>query len=697
MTESKEVEVPKVPIPISHIVVLIILTLLIFCWGYITRTMAGPKYWTVTGAWLPWIYIMMLIAFLGRKGINIDRTFLIAVFYALLLVTAKWYYFSGTSEVDFINNISGTFSSALALGAWPSDAQRYLGKLLPNWLVVSDSAAANRYYLGGGEPMWGAFIGPIVTWTLIFLALSFMGLSLSFFLLGPEFYETEHLPFPITVPMVHVINNTYAEEKAKFGDIFFNVKAHKVFWAGVLIGIIVNIPYIISQVLPAIPVGAYIGGGYGVYPMEAIMPGIVDAVHSVFPNAVWITGSITLVCILIFMLVPIEVGTSALFWTFLLGWIYPGVATRLGILAPGADVYSSYPIPLGYLWDTGSEVAGSLGLGIIAIWLMRDRIKKAVSAFSKDKDFQVGGLSMRIGMIIFGISVLLFLAIWMAAGLDPLTTVLMFLYFLITTIGGTYHYAQLYWYLGACTAYSGWKLIQPVSAGLGLLPAVPTETSANAAVFGYSVATMGSCVGAFNTNCMINPSVLVLTYQAGASTRADLRRLFIYLATILVVLVPFSLAFDAWFNSHVGISNTSQFSMDLGWWNPASASMDLGVRTITWAAGTLPVVEQAAVMLASTVFLVFAYFISAKIPVLGYIFNPIGMVCMGYGWSPWLTVLLGVIFKYILNRIAGPRRAYEITIALISGIAVGFGILFPILGAYVWITTSAPNLAALWK
>jgi hypothetical protein len=683
----------KQKIPVFHLVIIILAAYVTFLWGYITRIPSGPKYWTVTGTFLPWFYIMLVVALVGKRGIKLDKTLLIAILYLFVLTCGKWYLFSGTSEVDFYNNISGTLSSALSMGAWPSEASQYLGNLIPSWLVVHDSAAAGRYFYGGGEPIWGPMVAPILTWSLIFVSLALMGLCTTFFLIGPEWYETEHLPFPLTIPTRYVINKTYTEDPVKFGDIFYNIKGNRIFWVGIIIGMIANIPYIVSQILPAIPVGAFIGGGYGVFPITSIIPNIVEMVQSVLPNATWIVVTIAIFNILIYMLVPFEVCTSTLFWIIVMGWLYPGIATRAGLLAPGADVGSTGPIPLGYF----NPASTNLGLAFIVIWLMRGRLKQAFSSFSKD--FEVGGFSMRLGMTLLLIGILMFWGIWIMAGLDPLSTILLWLMFFLTSIGGAYYYAQLFWYGAHCTGYEGFKLVWPISAGLGLLPTTPTATSVNAAAFGYMTTTMGTCVGAFESNSMINLSQLSVTYAIGADTKADLRRLFIYILVAIVFLVPFAFIFDAWFNSHVGITNTSQSSMDMAWWNPASAALDLGVRSITWSVGVQPIPERAAGMFAIAIFVFIAHIISSKILLLGYIFNPIGLATAGIEtyWSGWLNPLFALIFKYILNRVAGPRRAYEVTIALVSGIAVGVGLLYPLLGLYVLFTSSLPNLAMLWK
>ena len=682
-------------IPFHHIIVVVILTWIAFVWAYITRVGAGAKYWTVTGAWIPWIYIVMIAAYIGRKfGKTLDKTLLIAIIFVLGIVTAKWYYFSGTSEVDFINNLSGTFSASLAIGVWPPEASQYIKDLLPSWLVVWDPTAASRYYNGGGEPIWSAYIAPIIAWSLIFISLAFQMVPLSFTLLGPEFYEVERLPFPITIPSRFVINSTYTEDPANFGELFFNMRKYRIFWIAFVVGFLINLPYIVSQILPAVPWGAYIGGGYGVLGIDQIIPNIVEIVQSVFPNAQWVVCTIALVNILVFMLIPYEIATTYLIWLIGIGWVYCGIATRMGLIPVGGNPWWSGPLPLIFI---ANPFAANLGLGLIVLYLLRRRIRELFTLFSRGGE--IGGIPVRLSLSLLILGILMFIAIWSAAGLDPLTSFLLWLFFTITSIGGAYYYAQLFWYGAHCTGYNLWKIVYPVSASLGLLPTVPTPGHRAAAVFGYYTATMGTCVGAFESNSMYNASIITTIYSLGADTKADMRRLFIYVLTALVVLAPFAFFFDAWFNSHVGIANTSQSGMDMHWWNPALAAMDLGVRSITWSAGPMPIHIQAMGFIGWAIFIVICYFITARIPILGYFLNPIGVASIGIEnfWCGWVNPLIALIIKYLLTRAVGARRAYEITVEVVAGLAVGFGVLYLILGAYTFFSLSIPTITALWR
>jgi hypothetical protein len=196
---------------------------------------------------------------------------------------------------------------------------------------------------------------------------------------------------------------------------------------------------------------------------------------------------------------------------------------------------------------------------------------------------------------------------------------------------------------------------------------------------------------------MYNATILASTYSLGAGTKVDMRRLFIYMLVVLMALPPFAFAFDVWFNSHVGVANTAESDM-IGW-NPAGAALDLGVRSITWGAPPVPVHEAVAWQIGWALFIFACYFITARFPLLDYFLNPLGMTSFSHTlyFIGWFNPLMGLILKYLLTRVFGAKRAYDAIVEFASGFAVGFSLLFIVMGAYVFFSISLPTIAAYWR
>ena len=686
-----KVEAPAaMKVSASHIIILVLVAWLGFVWGEVSTWPAGALQATITGTWLPWFYIMLLAAIIGKKTVKvIDKTLLVAIIFTFAILTGKAYYFAAVGECNFYYNLGGTFAPSVCIGAWPPEASQYLKDLLPSWLVAWDPLATDRYYRGGGEPIWGPMIAPIVTWSVIYIAIAFQMMFLTFAIVGPGFWETMRMPFPITIPSRFVINNVCTEDPKQFGDLFFNIRKFRVFWVGVLIGALFYFPIMMQRLFPG-PAWQYWAAYINI---ETIFPGITNAIRTVFPNAIGTAGFTSPALIMVFALVPYSVATASLFWHFITCWLYPGVATRLGLIPAGASVVWGGPIKIGAYVHNWTTLC--LALGLIALYALRGRIAEFVNLVRVNGS--IGGVSARVLLGLFIISTLLFLSIWSAAGLDPLTNFLLWLLYFITSIGGAYFYAGVLWMGGNCKGYQIWWIPYTIGAPLGLLPTTPTPGHRAAAVFGYYTAAMGTCVGAYDGNCMYNATILASTYSLGAGTKVDMRRLFIYMLVVLMALPPFAFAFDVWFNSHVGVANTAESGM-IGW-NPAEAALDLGVRSITWGAPPVPVHEAVAWQIGWALFIFACYFITARFPLLDYFLNPLGMTSFSHTlyFIGWFNPLMGLILKYLLTRVFGAKRAYDAIVEFASGFAVGFSLLFIVMGAYVFFSISLPTIAAYWR
>jgi hypothetical protein len=62
---------------------------------------------------------------------------------------------------------------------------------------------------------------------------------------------------------------------------------------------------------------------------------------------------------LVFALLPYQIATTILVWVLLVGWLYPGVATRMGLIPAGASPMWYGPIVLGVLaWNHTAICSG---------------------------------------------------------------------------------------------------------------------------------------------------------------------------------------------------------------------------------------------------------------------------------------------------------------------------------------------------
>jgi len=687
MTEEKKI---LAKISIAEIVALILIAWICFVWGFVTRSLSLVKYWVVTGTFIPYIYILLVVGYLGKKGVKVSKEFVLVLMFVLMLFTAKWYYFSGSSEVNFYNNIAGSFSSAMAGYQFPAEAKDYLPGLVPAWLIPQDEAATALYYSGGGDPNWAVFVGPVVAWSLIMISIALVSWPMIFLIFGPQWWEVERLHFPMTIPAIFTVNETFpSEESEEKGEwlrlLNTKIARNKVFWIAFAVGIVLNAPYIATQLVPALPLGGVIGGGYGTYPIN-----LEPLVAAVLPNA-QLNASLVIYNCLLYCIFPLDLSVTIAIVGIFVGLIYRPAVTRAGIVPPGVSPGDAWPFPHDSL-----RIGTYLGLAVVVLWATRDRWRRAFGAFSKD--FEVEGISMRLGMILMLLGTVLMIAIWTAAGGNVVMIIFWFLIFTIVNIGGAYYYATAFWYAADCHGYDSWRLGFPVGAGLGIWSDTPPQTNPALAIYGLASSSMGTCVGPYESNGVWSQSIATITYGFAKGVKADVRKIFTYILIILIALIPFALVMNTYVNSHVGIANTGETGMDVNWWNVVNAALDTGNRGLTWSIGYLPLGEYWLATGIGAVLIIIIGWLRTAFP--WFFIHPLG-VLIGLagsgGWIGWPNMIIGIVLRVVLDRTLGPKRTLEYMIPIISGVALGLGALYILVGFTVMFTSSLPNLAALWK
>jgi len=682
ITEKK-----RTKISIVEIVALVLIAWLVFSWGYISRTFSMDKYWTLMGAFLPFIYIVVLVGFLGKKGIKIGKEFTLALMFILMLTTAKWYYFSGSAEVNIYNMISGGFVAAIVAPNFPAGSMEYIAELAPSWLLVLDPQASSVIYYGGGDPAWGVFVGPIITWSLLYISVFLISLPMIFFVFGPQWYDVERCQYPITVPAAYTLNETYpTEENGEWGRLLSFRGRNKWFWIAFLIGVIVNLPYLISQVFPATPLGLFAHTYFGCYNID-----IYSAVADVLPNA-QVNMALGVFVILIIAMFPMDLVLSLLIFRIFTGFIYRPLVTRMGIVPPGIDPGTAWPWPHAVFCNTG----GHIGIALFVLWATRHQWMKAFSSFKKD--FEVNGMSMRAGMIMMFIGIIMLIGIWTAAGGNLLVTIVWFIIFTLFNLGGAYYYATAMWYGADCSGYQCWQLVFPVGMAMGLFSPTPPQPDPKAAfIEGLATSSSGTCVGFYEGNCVWSQTLMSATYGLARRVGADLKKFVIYITIGFIFMIPFALTLETYVLAHVGLSNVGQYPNDITNWNVIANALDQSVRSVTWSIGALSFTDMWLWTIIGAIFFFAIGWLRTIFP--WFFLHPLGVLIgiRNSWWVGWLNIIIGLLIKLVVERALGPRRAIELLEVVLSGFVIGMGCLYLPTGLYLALNISIPNLIALWQ
>jgi len=672
-----------------ELIIYAIFACLMFAWFYPARVLSVAKYWSMAAIWVPFILVLFIATILGKTSpkLRLGATTLLIITYALAINSGKDYYLSAVIGANLIDcTISGGFTSYMPLMVWPTGADTSLAPYMPNWLIPKDVAAAQSYFSGTGSVNWSAFTGPISSWSVMYISYAIFGLTLLFFFLGPHFAEVERLIFPMTIPFVFAANEVVRQDR--YGGLFSLKETRlKAFWVAVIIGVVLNTPFIIGQLFPAIPLGGMAGGGYGQWPL--LFQSWYPALNEILPGAA-IDTTITMTYIFVTALMPVSFIVTMLASLSVFTWLYPTLAIRAGWVPAGGNPMVAMPFPVFYFAWPGMEI----GLGLVVLWRIKGRIIRALKTFTGE-DYVVHGVSMKIAISILIISGLVFLGFWVAAGVPLLMVIAWAIISLVDTIGGARIWAEYQNLSGCCFVPAHNYMLFPIGAGLGLWSAIPPNAANSALVMTTMLPSLSTCAGPFEGNSVITPQQYNYPYGAGHGIKADLRKVFFAMMTILIIVFPFAFTYNVWFNNHVGLANTGDASLGAFLWQTANWQLWSGVESLTgaplspeqfWGVVTAGAISSIAV---ESLRAYFPWFAISTVAVIS------GM--SQTWWIGWVNGLIALVMKYSLTKVLGPRRAYEMIVPILAGIMCGFVLGYIIVGIVITTTVSIPNLNVLWK
>ena len=256
---------------------------------------------------------------------------------------------------------------------------------LPSWMTPRDPAAIIAFFQGGSRVPWGAWAGPILAWSLFFLALVAIELALVI-MLRRQWIASERLTFPIVYLPLQM-----TAEGAGF-------LRNPVMWAGFAIPFVLESLLAINYLFPAVPAVELRGKFFLVSPPRP-WNGMGGLVIGYYPIAVGLA-----------YFIPTDVSFSC--WFFLLASKLLNVAaTALGLDQAGALGQSRLPFK-------EEQAAGAwIALGIMVLWMGRRSLARAFRGgegrlLGWARWLLIGGLAVALGFVIAA-----GLAWWMALGM----------------------------------------------------------------------------------------------------------------------------------------------------------------------------------------------------------------------------------------------------------------------------------------
>lgn len=541
---------------------------------------------------------------------------------------------------------------------------------MPGFLAPKDTAVINAFFYGG-EYNGGQWLMPIAFWITWSIAL-YCGSYLWTFAFRKPMIEVERLPFAFVLPSTYPAVWATEEEGGKPRLFNFALRLSKLFWVGLLLGTIVNLPNALSALTPIV---------FPNYVFQVPLD-LTPFTRNILPGAMF-TGYFPPVDVMAASLAPLDVLATVVVWWIAFGILYPVIGIRAGVLpyTPGDEGSNPWSTTLGpFKAGTFATVGISIGLGVWMIWRYRSSwINMFRAAFNPSKlrqeDLEDQGVKYRLvvigGIIFFAVIALMFILggapIPMAIAGPLLFIVFMYGWIRVDAEAGIYipdtnNYQGMFFDLGTFTGQWGPR---------------PDPNAFNAQMM-YSAFGSGSRMASYGMHHQFE------SYKIGylLETRAKDILVISLISMVSIAFVSVGL-WPLWYTTLGGYTTMSAVEYH-AWSMPIPWSLTYGTPTPPGTAETwlYVILGTATVFIINILRSRFTWFF----------LSPVGMLVTGPNISWWPVWTFAFVLKYIITKIGGARLYEQVWIPIVCGFVGGTGITFILTSWVGFFTRGLPTL-----
>jgi hypothetical protein len=665
---SEEVRVVKIPwIPI------ILLTILVNFVGGLWVMLTGPmrSFYNLgiilcsiafaTSFYILHIILGGLVQLTGSKWLASKLTKENMVYLFIIGSCAAWFMSPTGSAHQAYGGFIGTRL------AYPAESV----KLFPTF-VAPATEFCRPLMTGGAAVPWDVWAPFIVFWWLYFygVALFFTAAAT---ILRKDWIDVERIPFQQAMILYEAIKRMPTPEKPRF-----KLSPTSPFSIGVLLGIVFNLPILLTYLFPWFP---------DIYAWRTNTCGH-GSITSLSGTPFWELVGITMVnkhpiAVSVMYLAPLNIVFNIWFWYFvylilmqvayIMGY-YTGLREEpTGCCRCWGPVNVRMDAP--FKWDafsSGGIIAMTFFYLIIRWRYLRDTLR---AAFGKYGEFEKGEpVSYKISWLLFAVGFILIMAVWMAAGMDLAAAFLLpvTIFFFWTTKTRIWGMTGTY----IRTAEHGHTLYR-----LLLWPKAPEP------IVNHPSFVLAAYNSQFNVDCPENQNAgsyfsAFATYRLADLLKVDTRNVFKVLLAVQALAPLISVITWCWGMHVFGAGK-------LGWGAyVGSPPLERNANPANWnrLPGTDPWVHIFAIGFIAMGVISYLHARFVWFP-----FEPIGFLmafseaCLFFGM--WLPALIAWILKYLTLRIGGSKLYEEYGIPVAAGFAIGFvsiSFIGGIIGIYRW-------------
>lgn len=615
---------------------------------------------------LPMLWNLLILYLFSRisKSFKLSQQDLTLLFMILWLSAGSMYasygmYYWPPSELL----VGGSMDYAIrGLAAGDPYSSVWQANLAPI-LAPKDSAVVKAFWYGGAFD-FAAWLGPIIFWILWALAI-YLGMTFMGYTLRKPLVEIERLPFPGVASTIYLLKYYTTETDGK--PLMFNFKLNisKLFWIGVIVGIIFSIPGQIANLMPM-----YSGANALVaYPVD------LSILSGVLPGAV-LGGTIYITDIMVGQFVPMDALATAVLYWFVFGVLFQTTSVRVGWMPIGG--------PPPFLWDTFAWLGIVPGLGVYVIWKYRDHLYNIFAKGLKGEREEDDGVSY--SLIAWGSigTYLLQVVLFAIIGTPIIMAILIPLLYTVFMYGWTRQACEIDEFLPDTSTYA--PIIFSTGTFLGQWGPPPSPSSAAFnTILLYHAYGCGVDGDAGRMSAFQMPHFFK-SYKLAYETNTKSSDVMVIGLITMISTIIFAYFTWPWFMTRFGGSSTI-YQLE---------HADLDDNILPWTYGTPPsrptIPEAWTYFIVGIITVFIIYYLRAKF--VWFFINPIGTAMLPGGW--WPTWLIALVIKYVVLKIGGSKFFEEKWIPFVVGFIAGFAALYIFGAAIVFFGTALPAWISRW-
>ncbi|MGC9014364.1 MAG: DUF6785 family protein [Thermoproteota archaeon] len=673
------------PLYITFLVILMYISVF-FSWA---SEAAIGKSGTLVGWFIPYIYFFLLLEFLGRISprFRLNPAQIIALLIPLTYASGKSYLSYGAVGETWFDAALQSGFMAFTVGAQVvSDAYKVAVRTLPSFFIPHSDLAVQIVWngLSAGQTIpWDVWVGPVITWALVYITMNVLNIGLGFLLLGPQWTEVEHLVFPLSVPSIYAIEQfTSRDEQGR--SKLFSISQNKVFWVSFVIGFILSSLPFLAEVFPPLAIwGAFYWGEFPLAPLR-------DYLNPLLPGAD-LGATFILMQAVLMVLLPYEIMITSLVTFVLIQIIYGPIAVRLGWMtySPGAT-YWDYGNRLPFPYQNFAISGLSIGFALYLLWSMRSRFKTIWESLTK-KDTTIGDLSVRQATLVTIASIVLMLVIWVAVGIPIIIALVLLALYVLYQVAAARYMNEIWWHQPIIMHWQ-WQLYYPIGASLGYWSWNAPQNNQALMATNTMMTALGGWGGPRQTIYATSSTTWV--YWMAKRLKASIKQTFIWYVLVAILSWPIVEIFHVFMLSHLGASHLD-WAGGYQWW-PSNA-MTMGITELTNGIYSGFSWSLNYFFTIAGIVLIWILIYLKSYPWFGW-FNPSAFILTM--WLPeymWLASLVALIIKYASYKALGARKTEQYLVPAAAGVAIGFGAPYLFAGLYLFLTVAWPTIITFWR